>query len=86
MLEYKIETLVQLYDSLNTQIDKTQEQLNEIAKVIAKPIDAEAYQKLNDFRTVMETRFENLVDMRNSVEIVLGKMLAHEAAEVEENK
>lgn len=84
MLEYKIETLVYLYDSLNVQIDKTQEQLNEIAKVITRPIDDEAYQKLIDFRTVMETRFENLVDMRNSVEIVLGKMLAHEAAEVEE--
>ena len=84
MLEYKIETLVHLYDSLNVQIDKTQEQLNEIAKVIIKPIDDETYQKLNDFRTVMETRFENLVDMRNSVEIVLGKMLSHEAAEVEE--
>ena len=84
MVEYTVDTLVHLYDSLNAQIVEVIDNLNEFSKVSTDPhlvdqcradIEKE-YKKATD-------RLNRLTDMRNDTEVLLQKILKVERVEAE---
>ena len=84
MVEYTVDTLVNLYDSLNAQIAEVIDNLNEFSKVSIDPHLADQcradiekeYKKATD-------RLNRLTDMRNDTEVLLQKILKVERVEAE---
>ena len=82
MVEYTVETLVHLYDSLNYQIEKVLDTLRDFNKICVDPHLVEEYRDdLEAQQAGVQARLEKLQVMRNNVEKLLDKILK---AEVEE--
>ena len=84
MVEYTVETLVHLYDSLNYQIEKVQSDLVDFNHIGLDPNLAEHYVKeIEDAHKRTEKRLEKLIEMRNNVEELLRQILKAELKGVE---
>ena len=75
MVEYSVDTLVHLYDSLNNQIQSLNYDIADCNNVMYSPYDAEAREKVEEAIDNMLNRRNHLEDMRKNVEILLGKIL-----------
>ena len=84
MVEYTVETLVRLYDSLNGQIEKALAALREYNNVSLDPHLAEEYKESLELEhKSVRARLDKLVQMRNNVEELLDKILKIEVTENE---
>ena len=82
MVEYTVETLVHLYDSLNDQIEKVLETLRDFNSICVDPHLAEEYREsLESEHRGVQARLEKLSQMRNNVEELLDKILKAEVKE-----
>lgn len=82
MVEYTVETLVHLYDSLNDQIEKVLETLRDFNSICLDPHLAEEYRDDLEAKQVgVQARLEKLQIMRNNVEELLDKILKAEVNE-----
>jgi len=82
MVEYTVETLVHLYDSLNDQIEKVLETLRDFNSICVDPHLAEEYKNdLGIKQHFVQMRLEKLCTMRNNVEELLDKILKAEVKE-----
>jgi flagellar motility protein MotE (MotC chaperone) len=82
MVEYTVETLVHLYDSLNGQIENVQSDLNDFMRVDFDPnLRDEVRAEIEAAHTKTEKRLEKLISMRDDVEELLNKILKAEVAE-----
>jgi hypothetical protein len=82
MVEYTVETLVHLYDSLNNQIECVRSDLEEFNHIGFDPNLTEEYRaEIEAAHTKTEKRLEKLIDMRDDVENLLNKILKAEVAE-----
>ena len=85
MVEYTVDTLVHLYDSLNNQIAEVIDIISEGNKIGYDPNLAEHYVKeLNRQHQILENRLERLNKMRDNVEELLNKILTAEVRLVNE--
>ena len=76
----EVDTLVHLYDSLNDQIENAQNEIKAYTQVgVSSDISAEAKAKFETACTEREKRFEKLINMRDTVEGLLDKILKLEA-------
>jgi len=80
MVEYTVETLVHLYDSLNNQIEAIQNDLNECINFDPYLRD-EIKAEIEAARIKTEKRLEKLVSMRDKVEYLINKILEAEVNE-----
>lgn len=78
MVEYAVDTLVHLYDSLNGQIEVAQNDLKEFANF---DLNLLARAKLDAIHTKIEKRLERLINMRDKVEYLINKILTAEVNE-----
>ena len=75
----EVDTLVHLYDSLNDQIEDARNEIKDFMQVgISSDTSNEAKAKFETACTEMEKRFEKLINMRNTVEELLDKILKSE--------
>ena len=82
MVEYTVETLVHLYDSLNNQIECVRSDLEEFNHIGFSPNLTEEYRaEIDAAHRRTETRLEKLTDMRDDVESLLNKILKAEISE-----
>ena len=82
MVEYTVETLVHLYDSLNGQIESAQSDLNDFTHIGFDPnLRDEVRAEIEAAHTKTEKRLEKLVSMRDDIEELLNKILKAEVAE-----
>ena len=82
MVEYTVDTLVHLYDSLNYQIESVQSDLNEFMHIGFDPnLREEVKAEIEVAHTKTEKRLEKLVNMRDDVEELLNKILKAEVSE-----
>jgi hypothetical protein len=82
MVEYTVETLVHLYDSLNGQIESVQSDLNDFTHIGFDPnLRDEVRAEIEAAHTKTEKRLEKLISMRDDVEELLNKILKAEVAE-----
>ena len=82
MVEYTVETLVHLYDSLNGQIESVQSDLNDFTHIGFDPnLRDEVRAEVETAHTKTEKRLEKLTSMRDDVEELLNKILKAEVAE-----
>ena len=82
MVEYTVETLVHLYDSLNSQIESVQDDLGEFMKVSFNPnLIEEVKAEIEAAHTKAEKRLEKLISMRDNAEELLNKILKAEVNE-----
>ena len=82
MVEYTVETLVHLYDSLNNQIESVQSELNEFMQVgFDLTLRDEVRAEIEVAHIKAEKRLEKLVSMRDDVEELLNKILKAEVNE-----
>jgi len=82
MVEYTVETLVHLYDSLNNQIDTVRNDLNDFNQAGFSPyLREEVRVELEATHTKTEKRLEKLVSMRDKVEYLINKILEAEVNE-----
>ena len=79
MVEYTVDTLVHLYDSLNNQIESIRSDLNEFMQVGL--ISDEVMAEIEAAHTKAEKRLEKLTNMRDNVEELLNKILKAEVNE-----
>ena len=83
MVEYTVDTLVHLYDSLNEQIERAQSDIAEYLQVSFNlTFSDETRAEVKATRTKAEKRLEKLISMRDKVEELLNKILKTEVAEV----
>lgn len=79
-LEFKLDkvlpALVALYDSLNSQIEKIQEELNQLHTFAVNPLDESAVQSLDKFIREAEARTSRLEKMRDDTEKRLQELLS----------
>ena len=76
----EVDTLVHLYESLNDQIEGTRNEIKTYMQVgISSDTSDEAKAKFETACTEMEKRFEKLINMRDTVEGLLDKILKLEA-------
>ena len=82
MVEYTVDTLVHLYDSLNNQIAEVIYNLNEFSKVSINPNLADHYHAdiEKEYKKATD-RLDRLTAMRDDVEELLNKILKAEVAE-----
>ena len=79
MVEYTIETLVHLYDSLNSQIEIVQNNLSKFNYIGIDPnLTSDAKIDVIDTYTKVEKRLEKLISMRDNVEDLLDNILKAE--------
>ncbi len=80
MIEYTIETLVHLYDSLNAQVLSAVQQLTESNQIgiCADDPHKEAFEQACQR---LEDRVDRLTKMRNNIEILLERLIEAEVAE-----
>ena len=82
MVEYTVETLVHLYDSLNGQIENVQSDLNDFTHIGFDPnLRDEVRAEIEATYTKTEKRLEKLTSMRDDVEELLNKILKAEVSE-----
>ena len=82
MVEYTVETLVHLYDSLNAQIESEIKYSNDFMQVSLNPdIRKEVKAKIETAYKITENRLKKLVSMRDDVEELLNKILKAEVSE-----
>jgi len=82
MVEYTVDTLVHLYDSLNNQIESVQSDLNEFMQVgFDLTLRDEVRAEIEVAHIKAEKRLEKLVSMRDDVEELLNKILKAEVNE-----
>ena len=82
MVEYTVDTLVHLYDSLNYQIESARSDLNEFMQVGLNPdLREEVIAEIEAAHIKTEKRLEKLVSMRDDVEELLNKILKAEVNE-----
>ena len=75
----EVDALARLYDSLNDQIESTQNEIKDFMQVgTSSAISDEAKAKFETAYTEMEKRFEKLINMRDIVEELLDKSLKSE--------
>ena len=75
----EVAALAHLYDSLNDQIESARNEIKDFMQVgVSSNISDEAKAKFETARTEMEKRFEKLINMRNTVEELLDKILKSE--------
>ena len=75
----EVDALARLYDSLNDQIESTQNEIKDFMQVgTSSAISDEAKAKFEAAYTEMEKRFEKLINMRDIVEELLDKSLKSE--------
>jgi len=80
MVEYTVETLVHLYDSLNNQIENIQNDLNELVNFDPYLRD-EVKAEIEAARTKTEKRLEKLINIRDKIEYLINKILEAEVNE-----
>lgn len=82
MVEYTVDTLVHLYDSLNGQILDVREDLLSFDRAALNPRLADRYrEELDNSHTKLNGRLERLMEMRDKVETLLNKILEAEVNE-----
>ena len=82
MVEYTVDTLVHLYDSLNNQIESVQSDLNDFMRVDFDPnLRDEVRAEIDAAHTKTEKRLEKLTSMRDKVEHLINKILTAEVNE-----
>jgi hypothetical protein len=76
MVEYTVDTLVHLYDSLNNQIEAVQNDLNDFMHIGFNPnLRDEVRAEIEAVHTKTEKRLEKLYSMRDDVEELLARLL-----------
>jgi len=80
MVEYTVETLVHLYDSLNNQIESAQNDLC-MCNLNVSVIPDENRAEIEAAYAKTEKRLEKLVSMRDNIEELLNKILKVEVNE-----
>jgi len=82
MVEYTVDTLVHLYDSLNGQIECVRSDLEEFNHIGFSPNLTEEYRaEIEAAHAKTEKRLEKLTSMRDDVEELLNKILKVEVNE-----
>ncbi len=82
MVEYTVDTLVHLYDSLNGQIERAQSDLNELINVdFSSDLNDSVMAEIEAAHIRTEKRLEKLISMRDNVEELLNKILKVEVNE-----
>jgi len=82
MVEYTVETLVHLYDSLNNQIEGAKNDLNDFMHIGFDPnLRDEIMAELESAHIKTEKRLEKLTGMRDGVEELINKILKAEVNE-----
>ena len=82
MVEYTVETLVHLYDSLNSQIEIIQNDLDDFMHIGFDPnLRDDVRAEIEAAHTKTEKRLEKLTSMRDDVEELLNKILKAEVNE-----
>ena len=82
MVEYTVETLVHLYDSLNNQIESIRSDLDDFNHIGFSPNLTDEYRaEIEAVHRRTEKRVEKLIDMRDDVENLLNKILKAEVSE-----
>ena len=82
MVEYTVDTLVHLYDSLNDQIESVRSDLNDFMYTGFDPnLRDEVRAEIEAAHTKTEKRLEKLISMRDDVEELLNKILKVEVSE-----
>ena len=75
----EVAALAHLYDSLNDQIESIRNEIKDFMQVgTSSDISDEAKAKFETACTEMKKRFEKLINMRNTVEELLDKILKSE--------
>jgi len=79
MIEYTLDSLVHLYDSLNNQIEILRNDLSEFNKIgTSQNLTDEYRAEIEEARKRIEKRFEKLTDMRDATERLLHTLLNEE--------
>lgn len=82
MVEYTVDTLIHLYDSLNNQIESAQSDLNDFMSIGLNPdLGDDSMAEIEAAHIKIEKRFEKLISMRDDVEELLNKILKAEVNE-----
>ena len=82
MVEYTVDTLVHLYDSLNGQIERAQSDLNEFINVdFSSELSDNIMAEIEAAHLRTEKRLEKLISMRDNVEELLNKIVKVEVNE-----
>ena len=83
MVEYTVDTLVHLYDSLNEQIESAKSDIAEYLQTSFNlTFSDETRAEVKAARTKAEKRLEKLISIRDDVEELLNKIVKTEVAEV----
>ena len=83
MVEYTVDTLVHLYDSLNEQIESAKSDIAEYLQTSFNlTFSDETRAEVKATRTKAEKRLEKLISIRDAVEELLNKIVKTEVAEV----
>jgi len=82
MLEYNVETLVHLYDSLNSEIAKTEQEVEKFNQFAADPTDERAMEEITKLYERLLARNIKLNKMRDNVEKLLDNILNIEVGEI----
>ena len=83
MVEYTVDTLVHLYDSLNEQIESAKSDIAEYLQTSFNlTFSDETRAEVKATRTKAEKRLEKLISIRDDVEELLNKIVKTEVAEV----
>lgn len=75
MVEYTVETLVHLYDSLNDQIEKVQADIRESSSYCICQDDTRAIKEVEKAYNLLIKRCDKLIEMRDNVEELLRQIL-----------
>ena len=82
MVEYTVDTLVHLYDSLNEQIESAKSDIAEYLQVSFNlTFSDETRAEVKATRTKAEKRLEKLISIRDDVEELLNTIVKTEVAE-----
>ena len=83
MVEYTVDILVHLYDSLNEQIESAKSDIAEYLQTSFNlTFSDETRAEVKATRTKAEKRLEKLISIRDDVEELLNKIVKTEVAEV----
>ena len=84
MVEYTVDTLVHLYDSLNEQIESAKSDIAEYLQTSFNlTFSDKTRAEVKAARTKAEKRLEKLTSMRDNIEELLNKILRIEVTEVD---
>ena len=81
MVEYTLDTLVHLFDSLNTQIESAKSDLNRHVSDLTFNAEVIPEIKTRRARDKAEKRLEKLISIRDNVEVLLSNILRIEVGE-----